>query len=397
MTFTLYYGTTLVDTETASVHGNGTVHAHRLHTSRRHRSKPIITGTYQWDASYGGDGNNKLGVGHQQPRRRSRRHERRSLDQHQPRPHLGRPCRADPAHADRQRHPLRRLSPGRDHHLHPLLRQPPWSTRRRPTSSGTRTYRTPTGYSRPPTRAPHRPLPVGRRYGGDGKEQRYHGHRQHRAGHRPARRTHLSTTPNATASPWARRHPRSPTAPPSPAATTRPARSPSPSTTVPAWSTPRWPPSTETAPPRRPATRFPSTGPQSPVPTNGTPATAATATTRVSPTERPGRRSVLVSEAMPSLTTAPNASTVTVGLTATTTTDTATLSGGYDPSGNITFTLFFGATLLDTEVSACQGTGPTPPPLGTPFPLAVRPGSYYQWDATYTGNTNNQALPTTGP
>jgi len=56
ITFTLYNpGGTLIDTETATVKGNGT------YTTPKGYTLPgtgTVTGTYQWDASYKGDGNN---------------------------------------------------------------------------------------------------------------------------------------------------------------------------------------------------------------------------------------------------------------------------------------------------------------------------------------------------
>src|SRR5262249_17036388 len=58
---------------------------------------------------------------------------------------------------------------------------------------------------------------------------------------------------------------------------------------------------------------------------------------------------VIVSPASPTLTTTPNLTTVTLGTSAVTLQDTATLSGGYNPTGTITFTLYQGSTLVHTE------------------------------------------------
>src|SRR5205823_14109216 len=54
ITFKLYApnGTTVVDTETVTVNGNGT------YTTPSGYLPSTTTGTYQWVASYGGDGNN---------------------------------------------------------------------------------------------------------------------------------------------------------------------------------------------------------------------------------------------------------------------------------------------------------------------------------------------------
>ena len=118
--------------------------------------------------------------------------------------------------------------------------------------------------------------------------------------------------------------------------------------------------------------------------------------TGISDTNDPAEQ-VVVSEATPSLTTTPSSPTVTLGLTVTTTTDTATLSGGYDPGGSITFTLLSGATVLDTEIVGVLGNGTYTTPVGHSFPPgAGTPGSYYQWDATYTGDTNNQGATDNG-
>src|SRR5262249_31901046 len=48
-------GTTVVDTETAAVHGNGT---YSTPTGFTLPTTGTVGGTYQWVASYGGDGNN---------------------------------------------------------------------------------------------------------------------------------------------------------------------------------------------------------------------------------------------------------------------------------------------------------------------------------------------------
>ena len=55
ITFTLYYGSSVVDTETAAVSGNG---SYTTPTGYTLPTTGTVTGTYQWDASYGADGNN---------------------------------------------------------------------------------------------------------------------------------------------------------------------------------------------------------------------------------------------------------------------------------------------------------------------------------------------------
>ena len=68
-------------------------------------------------------------------------------------------------------------------------------------------------------------------------------------------------------------------------------------------------------------------------------------------------------------------------------TDTAVLSGGYNPTGTITFTLHSPANVVvDTETVTVNGNGTyttadrlrCPPRTGT-----------YVWSATYSGDTNN--------
>ena len=66
---------------------------------------------------------------------------------------------------------------------------------------------------------------------------------------------------------------------------------------------------------------------------------------------------VTVSAASPTLTTAPNPTTVTLGTTVVTLKDTADLEGGFHPTGSITFTLFQGSTLVDTETVTVTGNG----------------------------------------
>ena len=98
---------------------------------------------------------------------------------------------------------------------------------------------------------------------------------------------------------------------------------------------------------------------------------------------------VTVTPASPTLTTTPSPSSATVG-TATTLTDSATLSGGSAPGGTITFTLFMngGATPVDTETRSVSGNGTYTTPVGYVLPLAGSAGTY-QWDATYSGDPNN--------
>jgi uncharacterized repeat protein (TIGR01451 family) len=102
------------------------------------------------------------------------------------------------------------------------------------------------------------------------------------------------------------------------------------------------------------------------------------------PTER-----VTVSPANPTITTTPNPTTVTLGTTAVTLSDSATLSGGYHPAGAITFTLIApsGAT-VNTQKVKVNGNG-TYTTTGVTLPTTGRVAGTYQWNATYSGNANN--------
>src|SRR5207237_8927694 len=69
-------------------------------------------------------------------------------------------------------------------------------------------------------------------------------------------------------------------------------------------------------------------------------------------------------------------------------TDSATLSGGFTPTGTITFTLFLGAAVVDTEVVPVNGNGTYVTPAGI-LPLAT---GTYQWVAAYSGDANNNTV-----
>jgi hypothetical protein len=103
---------------------------------------------------------------------------------------------------------------------------------------------------------------------------------------------------------------------------------------------------------------------------------------------------VTVNIASPTLSTTPNPATITLGANAVTLTDTATLAGGFNPTGTITFTLFHngGATPVDTEMVTVNGNGPYPTPIGFPLPTSGTATGTYQWAATYSGDGNNNAV-----
>ena len=101
---------------------------------------------------------------------------------------------------------------------------------------------------------------------------------------------------------------------------------------------------------------------------------------------------VLVGAANPLLTTTPNPATVTLATTPVTLKDAALLADGYHPTGTITFTLLQGTTVLDTEPVAVNGNGTYRTPTGHTLPASGTVTGIYQWDATYNGDGNNNAV-----
>ncbi|HVB95081.1 MAG TPA: hypothetical protein VND41_00580 [Nitrososphaerales archaeon] len=107
-----------------------------------------------------------------------------------------------------------------------------------------------------------------------------------------------------------------------------------------------------------------------------------------------------VTAASPTITTTVAPSSVTLGTTAPTLRDTATLSGGYHETGTITFTLYHastcGGTAVDTEtVSAVSGDGAYSTPTGYTLPTSGTVTGTYEWVASYGGDTNNNLASTT--
>ena len=74
--------------------------------------------------------------------------------------------------------------------------------------------------------------------------------------------------------------------------------------------------------------------------------------------------------------------------------DSATLSGGFSPAGTITFTLFQngGTTPVDTETVTVTGNGNYTTPTGFALPTTGVATGVYQWDASYSGDTNNNTV-----
>jgi len=99
---------------------------------------------------------------------------------------------------------------------------------------------------------------------------------------------------------------------------------------------------------------------------------------------------VKVSQAQPFIST----SAVTprggqLGTTAMTLNDSATLTGGYFPTGTITFTLSYSSTTVDTETVSVNGNGTYTTPTGFTLPTTGTVTGSYQWFASYSGDANN--------
>ena len=61
------------------------------------------------------------------------------------------------------------------------------------------------------------------------------------------------------------------------------------------------------------------------------------------------------------------------------------LSNGYNETGSITFTLYLGNTLVDTETVPVSGNGTYTTPTGYTLPTTGTVTGTYQWDASYRG------------
>ena len=97
----------------------------------------------------------------------------------------------------------------------------------------------------------------------------------------------------------------------------------------------------------------------------------------------------LINQAIPTITTTPDATMVTLGTSPVTLTDTASLSDGYFETGSITFTLYLGSTLVDTESMSVNGNGTYTTPTGYTLPTTGTVSGNYQWDTSYGGDTYN--------
>ena len=99
-----------------------------------------------------------------------------------------------------------------------------------------------------------------------------------------------------------------------------------------------------------------------------------------------------VNKANPTIATTPSMTTVALGTSSVTLNDTAVLSGGYNETGTITFTLYLGSTLENTETVTTTGNGSYTTPTGYTLPTSGTVTGTYQWDASYSGDSNNNAF-----
>ena len=100
---------------------------------------------------------------------------------------------------------------------------------------------------------------------------------------------------------------------------------------------------------------------------------------------------VTVAPNQPSIVTTPSPSSVTLGTSSVTLNDSAVLSGGSSPTGSITFTLVYQGSTVDTETVSVSGNGTYSTPTGYTLPTSGTVTGTYQWNASYSGDGNNNA------
>jgi uncharacterized repeat protein (TIGR01451 family) len=106
-----------------------------------------------------------------------------------------------------------------------------------------------------------------------------------------------------------------------------------------------------------------------------------------------GEERATVIDPTPTLVTTASPTTVTLGPNGATLTDTARLSGGFFPTGDIVFELFFngGSDPVFTQAVTVNGNGN----YTTSFTLpSTGPAGVYQWVAVYGGDPNNNSVAT---
>jgi parallel beta-helix repeat protein len=101
--------------------------------------------------------------------------------------------------------------------------------------------------------------------------------------------------------------------------------------------------------------------------------------------------SLTVNPAVTAVATTPSATAVTLNASSVTLKDTAVLSGGYNETGTITFTLYLGSTLEKTQTVSVSGNGSYTTPTGYTLPTTGTVTGTYQWDSSYSGDSNDLA------
>ncbi len=105
-----------------------------------------------------------------------------------------------------------------------------------------------------------------------------------------------------------------------------------------------------------------------------------------------GDESVVIKPAAPSVSTTADPSSVALsGASVPAMKDSATLAGGYSPTGTLTFRLYApdGTTVVDTETVNVTGDGTYATPNGYALPTSGAVTGTYQWMVTYSGDANN--------
>ncbi len=108
-----------------------------------------------------------------------------------------------------------------------------------------------------------------------------------------------------------------------------------------------------------------------------------------------GKESAQIHPANPSLVTNPSAGKVTLSSgSPPVLTDSATLTGGFEDTGTITFTLFAPGVVppVDTESVNVTGNGTYTTPVGYTLPTTGTVTGTYQWVVTYSGDPNNNGV-----
>jgi uncharacterized repeat protein (TIGR01451 family) len=100
----------------------------------------------------------------------------------------------------------------------------------------------------------------------------------------------------------------------------------------------------------------------------------------------------IVSPASPGIVTTPDPTSVTLGTGSVTLKDSAVLSGGSNPTGSITFTLVYNGSTVDSETVTVSGNGTYTTPVGYTLPSSGMVTGTYQWNASYTGDSNNNPV-----